>query len=216
MGDHVFHIPSRWEIDVVHIKPGEVRDLCHAVEPVEVMFWAAFVRIKLFVEDASADQPRIQLQVYRETDKDDRSMYEHVRELLALQNLKVSDLPIEKGFRVWRNKDWPKFDYRPYNPHFRAGRNFSLARENLYISDDLDLLSPKGDAAVFACRSYRYKKEDVDFHEDCRTGIWDGHIDFTARGIDTHRVPKEKWKELYRGLLKLRQSLISNTAKTDF
>jgi hypothetical protein len=211
MGDRVFYIPRRWRINLTHMKPGTTKDLCHASDPTEVTEWAAFISPLIFVKgieefakkNGYSSQPELQLQVYNETGKDFKPLYDNILKLMQLQNIRISDLPVENGFRVWRRKDWPYFDSRP---HFEDSR---ISRENIYIADNSALLTSKEESAIFACTDFRE-------FESCRVSIWDGQVDFTARGVDTRWIPKEKWKGIYRGLLKLRQSLLTNTVRTDF
>lgn len=217
MADRTFHIPRPWKLAVNYVRPGNLKDLCHA--PLTVTKWGAFVPVSLVVqgtEDFAKQngypvQPSIPIRVSEERSANFKSLYEDVKTYMRAQKIKVTDLPVENGFRVRKRKDWPRL--RNFDHHILMPQNWDLSRSNIYIASDVNLLSPKGEPAIFVCRPFPI--DDKTF-EECRLSIWDGTIDFTARRIDTRRTPKDKFKELYAGFLKLRQALLSNTAVTTF
>jgi hypothetical protein len=122
-------------------------------------------------------------------------------------NVKLSDLPIENGFYVWRKKDRPLLDYKKqpsYSKLITSNMGYLYGMHNIYISNDRELLSPKGEPAIYACA-------DRIEGEDCRTHLWDGEIYYTIRTINPRLVPKDHWKALYRGFLQLREDLLSES-----
>jgi hypothetical protein len=214
MGDHIFYIPRPWKLGVSLVKPGDLRDLCHASAPVDINEWVAFMSPSLLLRNVPERGPAslsdLRLQVYK-TDSKYQSMYEGVQKFLQLQKIKMSDLPQKYGFRVWNWQEWPP---TRVGKEFLLSRNWDMpGRTTIYVANDRSLLSPEKEPAIFVCKpmlagGVRY--------EDCRTRIWDGQVSFDADLIETRHISQDRFKELYRSLLKLRQSLITNTAETAF
>lgn len=217
MGDRIFYIPRQWQVGVSFIKPGKMEDLCHPEGPIELKEWSAFISTSFLIPDFKPElgsNLSLQLRVYNETGRDNfRSLYEKILEFIRLQKIKISDLPVEGEFRVSRTTNRPHISLEERAKLIRRTRDNSLYNETVYISDDVSLLSPAGEPAIFACTPYKIEQKK---YERCRTNIWDGQVDFTLRQFISPDIPKHKWAELYKGLLKLRNSLISNSAIKDF
>jgi hypothetical protein len=216
MGERIFYIPRPWKLNVTLVKPGNIRDLCYASEPVGLKEWVAFVPANFLLhvvpEPGSSNPPELQIDVFEETGKDFRTLYQHLREMMRLQKIEIVDLPIENGFRVWRYQDWAPVDI---HHQFLRTRDAFLTEEAVYISDDPDLKSPSGEPAIFACKPGQVDKVRNGMCR-IRMSIWDGQVDFTAQSFDISGIPQNKWKELYLGLLDLRKALISNSTVNTF
>jgi hypothetical protein len=217
MGDRIFYIPRQWQVGVTFIKPGKMQDLCHPEGPIELKEWSAFISSSFLIPDFKPERGSdlsLQLRAYNETGNDNfQSLYQKVSKLMQLKKIKITDLPIEGGFRVLSTSNRPRMSLDERNKLLSLSRDFHLYSEIVYISDDPLLRSPAGEPAIFACTPYQIEQKK---YERCRTNIWDGQVDFTLREFISPDIPKHKWTELYKGLLKLRNSLISNSAIKDF
>jgi len=217
MGTVVYNIPRLGKIAVNYTKPYEkLKELCSSTEPLEVQEWAAMISLDLLLNEPKGAENKdnlphlIQILVFNVSAKKNRSQFENVQKWMELQKIKIDDLPIENGFRVWRKRDWLTVDSRP---HFSDTRDWNLPSANIYIAKDPELTSPSNEPAVFVCRPAR--TDHIKF-ERCKISIWDRQSAFTSETIDTRSIPKAKWKAVYRGMLKLRQSLLANPALKDF
>ena len=211
MGRHIVYIHRPGPIDLSYIEPGKARDLCHATIPTNVNSWGAFVSLDDLAPGVrntgnppdSPGHKSLQLQVTYSSQRDSKSLYQAVSELLAMAHLELGDLPIENGFRLWKKESRPHVEFKSH-----SGRLFDMySRKNIYIAEDMVLRSPKGEPAVIVCREGLAGGSK---YEDCAMNIWDGEIFFGARNLDSRHAPKYKWKEIYKKLLQLRHALLTN------
>lgn len=214
MGDRVFYIPRYWRLDLALIHPGNIRDLCYASAPVEVSEWVLFVPASLLLrgtpDRGPGSLPDLRIQVYA-TDNNFHSLYQDLQKFLQLQKIKITDLPRRNSFRMWQWQDWPRTHI---GKQFLLSRNWDLpGKTTIYIADDPALPSSKGEPAIFVCKPALSGGVS---YEKCRTSIWDGQVSFYVDQIETRYISKEKFKSLYEELLKLRRTLLTNTAVSAF
>ncbi len=186
MGDTVFSMP-RHKIDFNYMRPEEDRRkvLClrPSDPPVDVTFFSFMPagNFPALKPDATGHVPTspMQFQVAYVPNDDIEDPYKMVEKALQASNVKLTDLPIQKGFYVWN----------------RPGVDQNFGYKDVYISAKPDIKTSNGYPIVFGCDNF------------CWTSVWKDDIRFGVRLIDPRLITPDRWGEFYRLLEQYRQSI---------
>lgn len=223
LGSKIFSFPRPGPVAPAFIEPGDVSDLCHASSALEVTDWSARALHSALISDLQGKtdergEPLAQKYLWISAAQSTPEMYadfntlsRDVEHLLRTLKINIKDLPFENGFYVWRKSERPIYSYN--TPPIKGGNitlsmKDILAGQNVYISDDPDLRPFGGELAVIGCRQH------LEGERLCRAHLWDGEIKYTMWNFSPETLPKEHWKDLYLGFIKLRKELLlENGAK---
>jgi hypothetical protein len=145
-------------------------DSCGDAPPIEVTNFA-FLPGKALATQPSFGSSQVGVYLAQERPFD---MYEKAKKSLQNEAVKVTDLPVEDGFYVWRRKT-PDTIFHEFE---------------IYIAQDKDLVSPTGEPAVFVCGK--------NMNYGCSTSIQRGDVNI---GVKMFNPSKGIFGPFYKSLL---------------